>query len=394
MIKDLSKFHEMVYHCTKCYNCIFINPYFVQNEDRYYGCPSGLFYKFDAYHSGGKMEIARGIIEEEITPSEKLSHIFYACTMCGLCEQNCEFIVELTPTEVFESMRRKLVSEGLHRPEHKSFAKSIEEFHNPYKTVHEKRTKWIKKLGIEMKPGAEILYFVGCTASYRVEEIAKATAKIFKKLNLNFTVSPDEWCCGSPLLRTGFHEDALKVMNHNLELIKNMGVKKVVFSCAGCYRAFKKDYEEEFGKLPFKVQHISEFLSNLTKKNKLKLHRNEKIVTYHDPCHLGRGTKVYDEPREIINSIPGTKFNEMDRNKMMAWCCGAGGGVKSAFKDFAISTSKERIREAELTNAETLLSCCPFCKLNLKDGAKKSKSGIKIMDLTEYIEPLLDIKED
>lgn len=390
MIKDLSEFHEMVYHCTKCYNCIFINPYFVQNEDRYYGCPSGLFYKFDAYHSGGRMEIARGIIEEELAPSEQLSHVFYACTLCGLCEQNCEFIIELTPTKVFEAMRRKLVKEGLERPEHVEFTKSIKEHHNPYKSEHAKRTKWLKKLGIEPKPEAEILYFVGCTASYRVEEIAKATAKIFQKLNIDFTISPDEWCCGSPLLRTGHYDDALTVMKHNMELIEKSGAKTVLFSCAGCYRAFKKDYEIEFGKLPFKVQHVSEFLNNLIKKGKLKIHGNEKIVTYHDPCHLGRETKVYDEPREVIKSVPRTKLKEMDRNKMMAWCCGAGGGAKSAFKDFALSTSKERIREAELTKAEILLSCCPFCKLNLSDGIKKSKSDIEIMDLTEYVEPLIE----
>ena len=389
MIENLSQFHEMVYHCTKCYNCIFINPYYVKNEDRYYGCPAGLYYTYDAYHAGGKMEICRGIIEEEIVPSEKLSHVIYACTLCGLCEQNCEFIIELKPTKVFEAIRRKLVNEGYERPEHVIFSESIKENHNPYRTDHKKRMKWIKKLGIEIKPEAEILYYVGCTASYRVDEIAKATVKIFEKLHLDFTVSPDEWCCGSPLLRTGHYDDALKLMEHNIKLIEKIKAKTVLFSCAGCYRAFKDDYKNELGKLPFKVQHVSEFLSDLIKKGKLKIQGNEKVITYHDPCHLGRHMKVYEEPRNVINAVPKTKLNEMDRNRMNAWCCGAGGGVKSAFKDFALSTAKERIREAELTNAEILLSCCPFCKLNLKDGAKKSKSEIEIKDLTEYIEPLI-----
>ncbi len=390
MVKDLTEFHEMVYHCTKCYNCMFINPYFLQNEDRYYGCPSGLYYKYDAYHSGGRMEIARGLIEEELAPTENLADIFYACTLCGLCESNCEFVVELKPTEVFEAMRRRLVKEGLVIPEHEGFTKSISEKHNPYNELHANRTRWLNKIGIDIKPQAETLYFVGCTSSYRTKEIAEATVKIFQKLGIDFTISPDEWCCGSPLLRTGHNEQVNDIMTHNLDLIKNTNAKQVVFSCAGCYRAFKKDYEELLKESNVKLLHVSEFLDDLQEKGKIKLNRKDAIVTYHDPCHLGRHVKVYDEPRNMIEAVPGTILSEMDRITMNAWCCGAGGGVKSAYKDFALKTSEERIREAELTDADILLSCCPFCKVNLSDGAEKAKSDIEVMDLTEYLQDIIE----
>ena len=118
--------------------------------------------------------------------------------------------------------------------------------------------------------------------------------------------------------------------------------------------------------------------------------RSLRTITYHDPCHLGRHEKVYDEPRNMIKAVPGTTLNEMDRITMNSWCCGAGGGVKSSFKEFALKTSEERIREAELTGAKTLLSCCPFCKLNLKDGAESANSDLEIMDLTEFIEKNLN----
>ncbi len=338
------------------------------------------------------MEIARGLIEGELPITEKLAEIFYACTLCGLCEINCEFLIELKPTEVFEAMRRRLVKEGFVRPEHEAFSKSVKDNHNPYKEDHSDRLKWIEELGIELKEEAEILYFVGCTSSYRTEKIAEATVKLFKKLGLDFTIARDEWCCGSPLLRTGRNDEAKELMEHNLEIVKATKATKVVFSCAGCYRVFKTDYPHALGKLDYEAIHVSQLLSDLLKAGKFKLNTKKSIVTYHDPCHMGRHEKVYGEPRDLINAVPGTIFNEMDRIKMNSWCCGAGGGVKSAFKDFAVSTSEERIREAELTGAEILLSCCPFCKNNLEDGAKMAKSELEVMDLTEFLEDCLVIE--
>ncbi len=389
MPKQLENYHEMVYHCVKCYNCMYINPYFVKNGDRYLGCPSGFHFKYDAYHSGGKMEIAKGVIEGELKLTDKLAEIYYSCTLCGLCENNCEFLIELKPTEVFEAMRRELVKEGFTRPEHNAFEKSIEENHNPYKENHAQRTKWIEKLGVKIKPEAEVLFFVGCTSSYRTTEIAIATAKIFNKLGVDYTISPNEWCCGSPLLRTGRYDKAMKLMKHNLKLIEETKAKKIVFSCAGCFHTFRTDYQKELGKLGVELLHVSQFLDNLIKSGDAKLTKKEAVVTYHDPCHMGRHEKVYSEPRNVIKAIPGVTLNEMDRATSNAWCCGAGGGVKSAFKEFALKTSEERIREAGFTGASVLLSCCPFCKNNLADGAKEAKSKIKVMDLTEFIEDIV-----
>ncbi|MHA1283619.1 MAG: (Fe-S)-binding protein [Promethearchaeota archaeon] len=185
-----------------------------------------------------------------------------------------------------------------------------------------------------------MLYLIGCTLSYKEREIAQITVKIFKKLGIDFIIFENESYYDSPLLRTGRYDQALELMKHNIKMIEDSRDEKVVFSCAGCYRAFNSDYQKELGKLGFKLQHISQFLDNLLNENKLKLKNKEKIVTYRNSCHIGRHEKIYDEPRSLIKAIPGIKLNEKDRNLINVWCCGAGSRIEPAFKNPALNTSK------------------------------------------------------
>ncbi len=230
-----------------------------------------------------------------------------------------------------------------------------------------------------------MLYLIGCTLSYKEREIAQITVKIFKKLGIDFIIFENESYYDSPLLRTGRYDQALELMKHNIKMIEDSRAEKVVFSCAGCYRTFNSNFQKELGKLGFKLQHISQFLDNLLNENKLKLKNKEKIVTYREPCHFGRHEKIYDEPRNLIKAIHGIKLNEMDRNLINVWCCDAACNAESAFKNHALNTSKERIREEELADAEILHSCSPFFKRNLENGSKKAKSRLKIMNLTGYL---------
>ena len=155
----------------------------------------------------------------------------------------------------------------------------------------------------------------------------------------------------------------------------------------------KKDYPELLGEeLPFEVKHITEVIVEMINNNEIPFKESEveKIkVTYHDPCHLGRHMNLYDIPREIIKKIPGIELVEMKRNRQNAWCCGAGGGVKSQFPELALKISKERIKEAIETRAEILLTSCPFCVGNLSDTLEKSdldvKNKIKVIDIIDFI---------
>jgi len=375
--------------CGKCSICKIVLPVEVKSARFSPICPSGTRFHFDAYYASGKMEIARAICDGELEYTERLLHILYACTGCGACNTQCYYVKELRPLEIFEELKSKVVKDGFGPlPEHTKFKESIEKNNNPYHEPQDKRFQWLKdKSAINKK--ADVVYFVGCTTAYRTNEIAEAVTSILRKLNINYSVLFDEWCCGSPLLRTGQRDLAMKVMQHNVKIIEDLGADKVIFSCAGCYRAFKEDYPKFGIEYSFKPLHLIEYLAEFSDSFKFIENINE-IVTYHDPCHLGRHLGIYDAPRKILKNIPGIKLIEMERNKEFAWCCGAGSGVKAAFSDFAAWAALERIEEAKATGAQTLISCCPFCKHNLEEAIKNEGLNLRMIDLVEYLDNLME----
>ncbi len=220
-----------------------------------------------------------------------------------------------------------------------------------------------------------MIYFRGCVAREKLNNISEATEKILKAADVEYEILENETCCGSFLLRTGFVDDAKVVMKNTL---KELDGEKIVTSCAGCYKTFKKDYKEILG-VELDVVHTSQFFNELIKTGKLEVEFLDKTVTYHDPCHLGRHLEEYDVPREVLNKI--TNLVEMEANKDRSRCCGAGAGVKSAFPEITEEIAKMRIEDAENIEAEILVTSCPFCILNLKSAAKNNQ----IMDLSELI---------
>jgi heterodisulfide reductase subunit D len=337
------------------------------------------------------MHIVRALIEGEMDwkDSEKLLEILYACDTCGACTINCLRIIENNPVEVIEAARARAVQLGIGpMPAHKRFAESVKSAHNVFGESHEKRLAWAPSEVTQSKK-AKIAYFVGCVSAYREVEVAKAVARVLRKIGIDFNVVPDEWCCGSPLLRTGQVELGRELAEHNVKIFKEAETEKLIFSCAGCYRAFKVDYPE-FVDVDFEILHITEWLEELYDAGKITFKELPKeTVTYHDPCHLGRHSGVYEPPRRILNAIKGIKLEEMERTKDQAWCCGAGGGVLAAFRDQAMWASKERIKEAKVTGASTLISACPFCELSLREGVKEMGANIKICDIAEIVEKAL-----
>ena len=211
-------------------------------------------------------------------------------------------------------------------------------------------------------------------------EGAALAMSILDKLGVDYTTL-DETCCGSVMQRVGWpQEDVTKLMQKNVEAIKAMGVETLVLSCAGCYRMFKIEYPK-YVDVPFEVLHITEYLARMD----LKLKPMSGVVTYHDPCHLGRHCGVYEPPREVIAKIPGIEFKEMDFNRKTSHCCGGGGGVRSAYPEESMDIASTRLDEASF--ADVIITTCPFCVNNL-DAAKGDRK-IQVRDLVEIIDELL-----
>jgi heterodisulfide reductase subunit D len=360
---------------------------------------------FEINFSRGRMNILKSVLEGQIPLSKELAEYVYECSECGNCSEVCHMSQNpniILPTsewidhvKVWEALRKDLVEAGfapLERHEKIRDYMIKEDMRNPYGEPLEKKYEWT--VGISnLKESGELTFYAGCTMPLRQPETLKSMMKIFAAAGKDIALFKDDWCCGSIGLRIGDNSSVMDLIKHNVESISKLGTKVLFTACAGCYRTIKKDYPELIGEeLPFDVKHVTEILVELLRNNEITFNATEGEpvkVTYHDPCHLGRHMGMYDIPREVILKIPGIELIEMKRNKQNAWCCGAGGGVKSQFPELAVDIAKERIREAIETGAEILTTSCPFCIGNLSDAYNslndEEKTKIKVIDILDFI---------
>ena len=321
--------------------------------------------------------MASGIVDinEE---GDVLAKYLYLCTMCGLCSTEPWCGLKISMPEIVESARTYLVSLNKVPENVLEVEKSARENHNPYGEPSAQR---FSHVNAKFSDNADVAYFVGCTSAYRRPEIANATINLLKTLNIDFTLIKEEQCCGSPLLRLGFLETAKEFAQHNVSVIESIGVSKVVFTCPGCYRSFKKDYPEMGVDVPFEIYHISEFLIEQIDKKDLTQMNYRTLITYHDPCHLGRHLGIFDPPRKLLEKI-GYKIKEMSWNKESSKCCGAGGGLLHINKEVSKEVARKRLEEAVGTKAKILVTSCPFCKTQFDNIAN---GKILVKDITELL---------
>lgn len=417
---SLEQYRWDAWNCQRCSNCKWVNPWEVKSARFAKICPSSARYLFDAYSCQGRMDIAKNILEGwlDYKDSSELIDIVYKCTLCGACDAMCKYYKDLEPLLVFEELRAKLVEDGQGPlPEHKSFIDSIKNYDNVWLQPRAKRSTWTKGLQIKdiNREKADVLYFAGCTYSYKTsfQRVPQSTVTILKNTGVDFGILGNkEGCCGSPVLKVGDRKLFEKIARENIKKFHELGVSKVITSCAGCYSTFKVDYPQ-VAEMKFEVLHAVEYLNQLIEERILRFSKEVPlVVTYHDPCHLGRrgepyipwegkrvafyrldppkefrrGTYgVYDPPRNVLKSIPGVELIEMQRIKEYSWCCGSGGGVKSAFPDFAMWTARERVEEAKGTGAEALVTCCPWCEANINDAIQADEEKIKLYDVVDLV---------
>ncbi|MDY6866095.1 MAG: (Fe-S)-binding protein [Halobacteriota archaeon] len=360
---------------NKCSTCGFCRAY----------CPRFDIMRWDSFSPRGMVSIASGLSSGDIEMDEKLAERVYSCTLDGICEKTCPSSVKVT--DIVLALKRKLLSSGFAFKDHEALTKSIKNYDNPWMQPRYSRSRWAKELEIKNlnEESADVLFFVGCTSSYdpSMRNIAISTANVLTKAGVDFGIlGENEICCGSTLFGIGDKETYEECAKKNIEIFNSLDVDLVVTSCAGCYSIFKNKYPL-IADMNFQVVSAVEYMTQLIREGRLRLRELSLKVTYHDPCHLGRHSGVFDAPREILRAIPGVELLEMQRNLGESSCCGAGGGVRTIFSEMAASIARRRVEEAKETGADVLVSACPFCYQNMR-------GLMKMYDISEIIDMAID----
>ncbi|MFQ5883872.1 MAG: heterodisulfide reductase-related iron-sulfur binding cluster [Thermoplasmata archaeon] len=315
----------------------------------------------------------------------------WSCTTCRACQVHCPVFVEHID-KIIDMRRSMVMMESSFPNELNPVLRNMETQFNPYMIGNDERADWAEDLGIKVlsqDKDVEYLYFVGCTASFddRNKKVAVAFAKIMKEAGISFGIlGTEEKCCGEPLRRIGNEYLAQKMISENINTLKKYGVKKVVTACPHCYNTLKNEYPDFEGE--FEVIHHTELLSNLMREGKIRPSKKlPSIVTYHDSCYLGRYNDIYDQPREIVDTVTTSKLKEMKDNKTSGFCCGAGGGRMWMEETLGSRINERRIQDALDVQVDTIASACPFCLIMLGDGikAKDMEEKLHIMDIAEIL---------
>lgn len=342
-----------VYKCVQCGTCRSV-------------CPVFGVVGWESANTRGRMLIIKSLLEGR-APSEDVLQSLASCTTCGICASRCP--AGANPPEVVEAARAQLVKCGIKTESQEKLKSAVLTYGNSFGETKD-RKHWLSETELSRIPEkSDFIYFVGCFDSYRYPEFAKKTFGVLQRFGV--TLLPDEQCCASPLLRTGFKEDAEKVMQRNLEQIRKMGAHTIITSCAGCYTTLKNNYPEEF-----RVISLPEFLAEHLEE--LNLKKLDFTVTYHDPCHLGRHNEIYDAPRKVIEAISTLK--EMKNIKENARCCGGGGGVRIGYPDISLELAKNRLQDVP-EGVDYIVTSCPLCVRNLRDAG----GNIEVIDLVELV---------
>ena len=321
------------------------------------------------------------------------SRTFWLCTTCKSCQVRCPRGIPIADTMI--ALKEYATRVDVNVPEGmKMFGETIATSHNISGDDNKNRQIWSQNLahiprGVKpRRRKAEVLYFIGCVSSFypRVYSIPQAFVQIMERAEVEFTtLGGDEWCCGYPFHIAGMGDRMAKLAQHNVQKARAVGAKKVVFTCPSCYYTWTHLYPELVDISGIQLQHASEFLADLLAGDELALGSVEKVVTYHDPCDLGRKSEVYDAPREVIARIPGLEFREMSASRENALCCGGGGDVEVADHSVPTGVAAQRLAQVQDTGAKYVLSACQQCKRTLQEGARQNKIRVRAMDLTELV---------
>ena len=398
---DMAKFireecGENVYLCYQCEKCSS-------------GCPTVTAMR---YRPAQMMRLAQFGLDDMLATDASI----WRCLGCDTCTAHCPH--NLSVRRLVEVMRqhvmqeRYLVSgldaldgdEALHKGVRAlgMLGERIGTHYNVSGEDNSARLAWTDNLAPEDRPEglvrnaqADLAYFVGCVSAMFPMSygIPQSFATILNRASVRFTTLGDEeQCCGFPLLMAGQLKQAEPLIRHNVERMRALGIPRLVVTCPSCYHMWHHTYPEVLGEpLGFEVVHAVEVLRDLVVEGRLELTepRRTGVVTYHDPCDLGRKSGIYDSPREVLRRVPGYTFVEMQQSREHALCCGGGGDLETFDPDLVQEVAAQRIAQAAEVGANVLVSACPQCVRTLSKAARASKVRIRVMDITQFLQMAL-----
>lgn len=366
------------YSCSQCGYC-------VEECDQFYGRG------WESQSPRGKWYWLREYLEGRAKWNQAQVDTFLVCTTCELCNLRCSAALPIEPS--WMKLRGQLINQEKRMtfPPFEMMAEALRAEGNIWAWYRKNRADWFPEdLKDKHGPGrkAPAMYFAGCTASYVEHDIAIAAVRLLDRAGVDFTYAGEpENCCGTPMLVAGKWDLFADIMRKNIEVIKQTGAETVIASCPACDMMWRNVYPEWAGKLGIEynitAKHYSEVIAEKIKSGKFTFPANNMLptkVTWHDSCHIGRASGVYEPPRDLIKAIPNVEFVEMEHNRENAHCCGS---VLTLIKDppIAADIGKTRIDEAIDIGAEKVLALCPCCQVQLRIAVKKKKLPVEVVDL-------------
>ncbi len=333
----------------------------------------------------GAKEIDRKLLED-------FTKAVYECTTCGACGQNCP--VGIFSQRLWPMLRKEMVKRGLGPlGVLANLPKAIQSSGNPYdKPAAERYKPWFPE-NVRIANRSDIGYYAGCTGGYEAQPMVRGDVLVLNAIGEPFTMLPpeEEVCCGFPLFITGQHDLLKELVAKLVDGYRAKGVKVLVCSCPCCVNIMTRDWPLFYGEpLPFKIRHISQYVAVAMAAGKLRVNKelHERII-YHDPCYLTRGVGVIEEPRAVLNGIPGITLLEFERHGLNSRCCGSGGAARKVFHENAIAMGRLTIDEAVAKKADRLILACPACYAKVNEAMQGHKNQIRITDIMELVSGLI-----